>query len=230
MTTSSSYEMDTLRKKVDHLSLVIHQPQVFIDEYFSRLRNKIDIFTEQQLSNINPEVPEDTKNEINDRRMLMIDEINKHGKSLQERLVNSSSIIHSGLQSNKFDDLEKKLEQLPTAEQDDFDDLYQKLENEIYGEIKRLEEIVMDNQSFIFIEKLSTRYVLGYLLHVDGYYIQDIDQFEKFIDYSDKRVRQPLRSSLFIHLVTVDLNDDRFGHECLSFNDMDTIFAYTIIH
>ena len=171
-----------LRDKFEALCLMHDQPALFISEYFSNNRYKIDIDAETALESLKKkEKPpgkesyirpydENTRNKlsiaINQQRTKFIDFLNQ----IEQKLLTKLDSRPKAESSQVYADMKQQIDQFTvTPCQDaglsDFEDQYVRIAWQIIEETLKLEKQLLDNQTSFYIPSRAEK-KLGNLLHM----------------------------------------------------------------
>lgn len=145
----NSDKLILLTKKFSLLKLAFYNPGEYIYNYFSDLRNEVDLAANLELAN-NEELIEENENCFTDNWIDIIDRI----KQFERECLHASSLSNSfiNVKTHKAVDLiQKKINDL--GNQSVKSELIQEFEQIIDNEINKIEKILLCNKSIIFLDK-----------------------------------------------------------------------------
>lgn len=122
----------------------------------------------------------------------MIDEVNAYETQLRNAFGEWNQETRLGA-VQKIETWTRQVEEAFSDESkslDDLEDLHDEIDDQLDESSRKLEATLLQNNSLIFIKEIHDMYSLGYLLCVNGYYIQHPELFERLDQFFDnKKVR-----------------------------------------
>ena len=164
-----------LDSKFAQLKSLYHHPRLFLTEFFYDLRNEIDYAAEKQLSLLTHQETT-VANEINQTRMMLIQELTKHENTALEKLT----APRGEEDMTKFETFEQRISKFnpehTKPDLSEFEDEYEELVIDLLDEVKERERQLLSNQTFIYFPSTGEwRKSCGLLVHLPDDFLTRVE-------------------------------------------------------
>ena len=170
MTTNEKQEIELLNTLFKQLNIGIESKNSFIANYFTDIRNKVDISAEKSISKNNENV--ENKHKINENRKIILDKVNLFEK---ECLDNPKTITKDTETEKSVENFRAKLGKLNDPETSKkFEYIEMKhLERQFSEKLTEIKKNYLLNKSQVFIENTWDDIKFGKLVCVDNECLND---------------------------------------------------------
>ena len=172
---------DDLNDKLTKLETLIELPETFIEDYCQKLKQEIDLASEERL--IEAKEYEDEIQSINEHRIIMIDKVNtvrgelykKLDETYRESTVKSSLIkAYADLKSSALDAF-GPVDCLNKENSDENDECYVSLASKIQDAIDQCRKTILCGQSLMFLKDIPRNNPIGCLVVLKDYFPTELE-------------------------------------------------------